>query len=75
MENRILHEFILRSIEEDIGEGDHTSMACIPENTSGKAFLLIKESGILAGVRIAEKIFSIIDGRLKIKIKINDGSK
>jgi nicotinate-nucleotide pyrophosphorylase (carboxylating) len=75
MENRILHEFILRSIEEDIGEGDHTSMACIPENTSGKAFLLIKESGILAGVRIAEKIFSIIDDRLKIKIKINDGSK
>ena len=75
MENRILREFILRSIEEDIGEGDHSSMACIPENNSGKAKLLIKETGILAGVRIAEEVFSVIDNQLKTEVYLKDGSK
>lgn len=73
-ENRILREFILRSIEEDIGEGDHSSLACIPPYTTGKAKLLIKESGILAGVRIAKEVFNIIDNQLKIEIFINDGA-
>jgi len=75
MENRILHEFILRCLDEDIGEGDHSSLACIPENRSGKAKLLIKESGVLAGVRIAEQVFSVADNHLKIEIFINDGTK
>jgi len=75
MENRILHEFILRCLDEDIGEGDHSSLACIPENRSGKAKLLIKESGVLAGVRIAEQVFSVVDNHLKIEIFINDGTK
>jgi nicotinate-nucleotide pyrophosphorylase (carboxylating) len=75
MENRILSEFILRSIEEDIGEGDHSSMACIPENTSGIAKLLIKESGILAGVRIAKEVFSVVDNQLRIEVLIQDGTK
>ena len=75
MENRILREFILRSIEEDTGEGDHSSIACIPENASGKAKLLIKERGILAGVRIAEQVFSVIDNQLKIEVYIEDGTK
>jgi nicotinate-nucleotide pyrophosphorylase (carboxylating) len=75
MENRILHEFILRSIEEDIGEGDHSSLACIPENATGKAKLLLKEPGILAGVRIAVEVFSVIDHRLKIEVYLSDGTK
>jgi nicotinate-nucleotide pyrophosphorylase (carboxylating) len=75
MENRILREFILNCLEEDIGEGDHSSLACIPENASGKAKLLIKESGILAGVRIAEQVFSVVDNQLKIEIFIKDGAK
>jgi nicotinate-nucleotide pyrophosphorylase (carboxylating) len=75
MKNRILHEFILRSIEEDIGEGDYSSIACIPENAGGKAKLLIKETGILAGVRIAEQVFSVIDNHLKTEVYINDGTK
>jgi nicotinate-nucleotide pyrophosphorylase (carboxylating) len=75
MENRILREFILNCLEEDIGEGDHSSLACIPENASGKAKLLIKESGILAGVRIAEQVFSVVDNQLKSEIFIKDGAK
>ncbi len=75
MENRILREFILKSIEEDIGEGDHSSIACIPENAAGKAKLLIKETGILAGVRIAQQVFSVIDNQLKLEVYIKDGTK
>jgi len=75
MENRILHEFILRCLDEDIGEGDHSSLACIPENRSGKAKLFIKESGVLAGIRIAEQVFYVADNHLKIEIFINDGTK
>jgi nicotinate-nucleotide pyrophosphorylase (carboxylating) len=75
VENRILREFILRSIEEDIGEGDHSSMACIPENAEGKAKLIIKEKGILAGVRIATRVFSVIDNQLKIEVFITDGTE
>jgi nicotinate-nucleotide pyrophosphorylase (carboxylating) len=74
-ENRILREFIQNSISEDIGEGDHSSKACIPENANGKARLLIKETGILAGVRIAGEVFAAIDKNLEMVIMINDGSK
>ncbi len=74
-ENRILREFIQNSINEDIGEGDHSSLACIPENANGKAKLLIKEPGILAGIRIATEVFTTIDEKLEIVILLNDGSK
>jgi nicotinate-nucleotide pyrophosphorylase (carboxylating) len=73
MENKILREFILKCIEEDIGDGDHSSLSCIPENAAGKAKLIIKESGIIAGVSIAEEVFSIIDNRLKTEVFIRDG--
>jgi nicotinate-nucleotide pyrophosphorylase (carboxylating) len=75
MESRILREFILRSIEEDIGDGDHSSLACIPENGSGKARLLIKEHGILAGIRIAEQVFFEIDKQLKTDLFLDDGAE
>ncbi|MBN2863952.1 MAG: carboxylating nicotinate-nucleotide diphosphorylase [Bacteroidales bacterium] len=74
MADNILREFIRRSIEEDIGDGDHSSLACIPEEASGKANLLIKEEGILAGMKTAKEIFSIFDSDLDCKILIDDGS-
>jgi nicotinate-nucleotide pyrophosphorylase (carboxylating) len=73
MENRILKEFILKSLAEDLGDGDHTSLACIPVDTNGKAKLLIKEKGILAGIMVAQMLFSIIDKDLVIDLILADG--
>jgi nicotinate-nucleotide pyrophosphorylase (carboxylating) len=74
MESSTLREFILKSLSEDLGDGDHTSLACIPSETNGKAKLLIKESGILAGVRVAKELFSVIDKDLKLELILDDGS-
>ncbi len=75
MENRILREFILKSLAEDIGDGDHSSLASIPAEVTGRAKLLIKEEGILAGIRIATILFPVIDKNLKTEILIKDGAK
>lgn len=75
MENRILRDFILRSIGEDLGDGDHSSLACIPWEATGKARLLIKEEGILAGVKVAREAFSAIDKELTCELLIDDGNK
>ncbi len=74
MENRVLREFILRSIGEDLGDGDHSSLACIPWEATGKAKLLIKEEGIIAGVDVAVRSFSEIDETLECEVLIRDGS-
>lgn len=74
MENRILHEFIKRSLAEDLGDGDHTSLACILPETNGKAKLLIKEKGILAGVRVAAELFSLVDKNMRFELVLDDGS-
>ncbi|HZL76192.1 MAG TPA: carboxylating nicotinate-nucleotide diphosphorylase [Bacteroidales bacterium] len=74
MENRNLRDFILRSIGEDLGDGDHSSLACIPWEAAGKAKLLIKEEGILAGVEVAKETFAAIDKDLLCEIFIVDGS-
>ena len=74
MENRILREFILKSLAEDLGDGDHSSLACISSETKGKAKLLIKEKGILAGIRVAVELFSIIDDELKPEMILEDGT-
>ena len=73
-EDRILREFILKSLAEDLGDGDHTSLACIPPDAKGKAKLLIKEKGILAGVRVAAELFSTIDKDLKFDLILEDGA-
>ena len=73
MENRVLREFILRSLTEDLGDGDHSSLACVPENTTGKAKLLIKEKGILAGIRVAGVLFNTIDKDLIFDVLSEDG--
>jgi nicotinate-nucleotide pyrophosphorylase (carboxylating) len=74
MENKILRDFILRSMEEDIGDGDHSSLACIPYDSSGKARLIIKEKGILAGCRVAREVFRIVDNKLDFEPHIEDGN-
>lgn len=68
------NEFIRASFLEDVGEGDHTSLATIPENTFAKAQLIIKDSGILAGVEIAKEIMALPEINLKHSILINDGA-
>jgi len=73
MENSHLRDFIIRSIGEDLGDGDHSSLACIPWEASGRAKLLIKEEGILAGVEVACQTFSSIDKDLSCEIFIHDG--
>ncbi len=75
MGNNYLTDFIKRSFDEDLGDGDHTSLACIPEGLTGKARLLIKEKGILAGIRIAGEVFTFADKDLTLEIFINDGAE
>jgi nicotinate-nucleotide pyrophosphorylase (carboxylating) len=75
MEGSVLREFIHRSLAEDIGDGDHTSLACISEDATGNAKLLIKEKGVLAGIRVAGEIFSAVDNELKPEVLLNDGDK
>ena len=62
------------SFAEDIGDGDHTTLCCIPEDAAGKSRLLIKEDGILAGVEVAKKVFSRFDNTLKVEVLIQDGT-
>lgn len=63
------------SFAEDIGDGDHTTLCCIPEEAEGKSRLIIKEDGVLAGVRIAKMVFEHFDPELKMQIFINDGTR
>jgi len=74
MEDKLLKELVATAITEDIGDGDHTSLACIPQNATGNAKLIIKQKGILAGVEVAEKIFSIIDPSIIFSPFIKDGA-
>ena len=69
-----LKKFIQQALLEDVGDGDHSSLSCIPINTKSKAKLLVKENGIIAGVELAQYIFKQIDTKIKIKNFIRDGS-
>ncbi len=73
--NKELEQIIINGIREDIGPGDYSSLACIPENASGKAKLLVKEKGIIAGVEFAKMIFKQVDEKLSIEIFIKDGEE
>ena len=75
MEDKLLKDLILNSLREDIGNGDHSSLACIPDSEQGKAKLIIKQGGILAGIRIAKEIFKTADPELLLNILINDGTE
>jgi len=75
LDKHIIHQFIVNALAEDVGDGDHTSLATIPEGTKGKARLLIKDNGILAGVELAVEIFREIDPKLKVHVYLKDGAE
>lgn len=67
-------ELIIRNaIREDIGEGDHSSLACIPSNAQGKAKLLVKDTGIIAGIEFAKRVFKQVDASMEIQTVLKDG--
>lgn len=69
-----IEEIIKRAIAEDLGDGDHSSLSCIPIEAMGKAQLKVKEKGVLAGVELAQWVFNLIDPKLKVEIFISDGA-
>jgi nicotinate-nucleotide pyrophosphorylase (carboxylating) len=68
-----LQEFIKSALAEDIGEGDHSTLASVPKDRIGKARLLVKDDGIIAGLALAEKIFHCVDPALHVKFHFKDG--
>ncbi len=62
------------AFSEDIGDGDHTTLCCIPEDAMGKSQLIIKEEGILAGIRIAQVVFHQFDPEMEVEVLIQDGA-
>jgi nicotinate-nucleotide pyrophosphorylase (carboxylating) len=73
MKNKSLRNFLTECLAEDIGNGDHSSLASIPAGSTGKAKLVVKESGIIAGLRIARILLEIVDGELQADFLIEDG--
>ncbi|HIP31155.1 MAG TPA: carboxylating nicotinate-nucleotide diphosphorylase [Crocinitomicaceae bacterium] len=69
----MINEIIKNALQEDLGDGDHSSLSCVPENATGIAKLLVKDEGIIAGVELAEKIFKTFDPELEIDVFIKDG--
>ena len=74
MDNISIQQFIKSALHEDIGAGDHTSLSTIPKNAIGKAKLLVKDDGIIAGISLALDIFKAVDAGLKVDVLIEDGS-
>jgi nicotinate-nucleotide pyrophosphorylase (carboxylating) len=72
--DNFINNLIDLAFNEDIGEGDHTTLCSIPDSAIGKASLVIKEAGILAGVEVAIKVFHKLDSQLKVDVLIKDGS-
>lgn len=70
-----LNLIIQNAIREDVGNGDHSSLACIPKEAMGKAKLLVKDDGVIAGVEFAKMVFNFVDTDLKVEIIIEDGSE
>lgn len=70
-----IEKIIKNAIEEDLGDGDHTSLACIPADAQGKAKLLVKEKGIIAGIELAKVVFHQIDKNLNIEQLLVDGAE
>jgi len=70
-----IDQLIKEALIEDLGDGDHTSLSTIPQSATGRAKLVIKQEGILAGVEIAKKVFKVVDENISFKIFIRDGEK
>lgn len=73
--NELEDKLIDLAFAEDIGDGDHTTLCCIPEDAIGSSHLLIKEDGVLAGVEVAKRVFARFDPTLKVDVLINDGTE
>jgi len=71
----LIDELIALSFAEDVGDGDHTTLSCIPADSTGKSRLLIKEEGVLAGVEIAQRIFERFDAGMRMDVFIRDGAE
>lgn len=69
-----LELIISNAIREDVGDGDHSSLACIPPDAEGKAKLLVKDEGIIAGIEFAKMVFHYVDADMKVETLIEDGS-
>ncbi|TCD04394.1 carboxylating nicotinate-nucleotide diphosphorylase [Pedobacter frigidisoli] len=74
MDTQLIRQFIKNALAEDVGDGDHTSLSTIPAGTQGKAKLIIKEDGILAGMELAVEIFKEVDASLKVDVLLQDGA-
>lgn len=70
-----LKYIISNAIREDVGDGDHSSLACIPKNAKGRAKLLVKDKGVIGGVNFAKKVFAYVDKNLKLDVRIQDGTE
>ena len=68
-----LGDFVERALEEDIRDGDHTTLSCIPETSIGSAELIVKENGVLAGVEVAKQVFQLYDETLELEEILHDG--
>ena len=74
-EEELIDRLIDLAFAEDIGDGDHTTLSCIPATAMGKSKLLIKEPGILAGIEVAKEVFRRFDPTMKVEVFINDGAE
>ena len=72
--DQLIDRLIDLAFAEDIGDGDHTTLCCIPEDAEGRSRLLIKEEGILAGVEVAKKVFHHFDPTMQMEVLLNDGA-
>ncbi|CAM4011254.1 carboxylating nicotinate-nucleotide diphosphorylase [Flavobacterium jumunjinense] len=70
-----LEIIIINALREDVGDGDHSSLACIPSDAMGKAKLLVKDDGVIAGVEFAKQVFAYVDASMHVETFINDGEK
>lgn len=75
LKDMTIDEFIRNAVQEDVGEGDHTSLACVPEDAVGRAHALVKDDGVIAGLAIAEQIFYFIDPSLQVESLAKDGDE
>ena len=71
----LIDELIKLAFAEDVGDGDHTTLSCIPDTAMGKSQLIIKEDGVLAGIEMAKRIFHYFDPSLKVTVFIQDGTE
>ena len=71
----MIDAIIDNALKEDIGDGDHSSLSCVPEGAKGQAKLLVKEEGVIAGIELAERIFKRYDSSLEIEVFLKDGDR